>query len=322
MGRPVTRHPVRRVPGQGGQRRVAPGEDRPVRSAAPPRTSRSCSATRARSSWCPATGSRSPRRSTPSHELAELLSARGIEVDYAIHPVAGSHAGPHERAARRGQRALRAAARDGRQSTPSCARTDVALVVGANDVVNPAARTITRVADLRDADPRRRPGASRWSFLKRSMRPRLRRHGQQAAVQALGRRCCSSDAEDTLNKLRLRGQVALDVLRLSDDEQHHLQTGGGACRARRRPVDCDPRARPPARRGGRRAADSHPTADSRLRHLRSAHPSTWWTPPSATSLLPWWEPGSARLKLHRHRMLPAEPRTATSAAMMRGRVMQ
>jgi len=30
----------------------------------------------------------------------------GVEVKYAIHPVAGPHARPHERAARRGQRAL------------------------------------------------------------------------------------------------------------------------------------------------------------------------------------------------------------------------
>ena len=39
-------------------------------------------------------------------EMADLLKKEGVEVKYAIHPVAGPHAGPHERAARRGQRAL------------------------------------------------------------------------------------------------------------------------------------------------------------------------------------------------------------------------
>ena len=36
------------------------------------------------------------------------------------------------------------------------ARTDVSLVIGANDVTNPAARTGRGLADLRHADPRRR----------------------------------------------------------------------------------------------------------------------------------------------------------------------
>jgi NAD(P) transhydrogenase subunit beta len=39
---------------------------------------------------------------------------------------------------------------------PEFDRADVALVIGANDVTNPAARR-TRLAGLGDADPRRRP---------------------------------------------------------------------------------------------------------------------------------------------------------------------
>ena len=40
---------------------------------------------------------------------------------------------------------------------PAFEQTDVALVIGANDVTNPAARSDARQPDLRHADPRRRP---------------------------------------------------------------------------------------------------------------------------------------------------------------------
>ena len=39
--------------------------------------------------------------------------------------------------------------------------TDVALVIGANDVINPAARSQIRQSDLRDADSGRGQGAER-----------------------------------------------------------------------------------------------------------------------------------------------------------------
>ncbi|NPC98181.1 NAD(P)(+) transhydrogenase (Re/Si-specific) subunit beta [Nocardioides sp. zg-DK7169] len=102
-------------------------------------------------------------------EIVDLLAERGVRVDYAIHPVAGRMPGhmnvllaeaqvPYEQLVEMGD------------INPEFRHTDVVLVVGANDVVNPAARTTPSAPiygmPILDVDQ-----ARQVVFLKRSMRP-------------------------------------------------------------------------------------------------------------------------------------------------------
>ncbi|CAB4826503.1 MAG: NAD(P)(+) transhydrogenase (Re/Si-specific) subunit beta [Actinobacteria bacterium] len=102
-------------------------------------------------------------------ELADLLTERGVEVDYAIHPVAGRMPGhmnvllaeasvPYEQL------------KEMDDINPEFATTDVVLVVGANDVVNPAART-DKSAPIYGMPILNVDQAQQVVFLKRSMRP-------------------------------------------------------------------------------------------------------------------------------------------------------
>ena len=76
----------------------------------------------------------------PVRDFADLLESNNIEVEFAIHPVAGRMPGH--------MNVLLAEAeidydklKEMDQSNPSFEQTDVAIVIGANDVVNPLART-------------------------------------------------------------------------------------------------------------------------------------------------------------------------------------
>ncbi|MDP9985667.1 NAD(P) transhydrogenase subunit beta [Arthrobacter oryzae] len=102
-------------------------------------------------------------------ELAQALEARGIEVDFAIHPVAGRMPG-HMNVLLAEANVPYESLKEMGDINPEFKTTDVVLVVGANDVVNPAAKTssgspiygmpILEVAEARQV-----------VFLKRSMRP-------------------------------------------------------------------------------------------------------------------------------------------------------
>src|SRR5205823_12671920 len=72
-------------------------------------------------------------------ELAEVLEGRGVDVEYGIHPVAGRMPG-HMNVLLAEANVPYEALKEMDEVNPQFAQTDVALVIGANDVVNPAAR--------------------------------------------------------------------------------------------------------------------------------------------------------------------------------------
>src|SRR5882672_4284366 len=102
-------------------------------------------------------------------ELADLLKSRGVEVKYAIHPVAGRMPG-HMNVLLAEANVPYPELYDLDAINPEFESADVALVIGANDVVNPAARNDTSSPiygmPILDADK-----AAHVIILKRSMKP-------------------------------------------------------------------------------------------------------------------------------------------------------
>jgi proton-translocating NAD(P)+ transhydrogenase subunit beta len=76
------------------------------------------------------------------HTLGDLLEARGVEVSYAIHPVAGRMPG-HMNVLLAEANVPYPQLKEMEEANPEFSRTDVVLVIGANDVVNPDARNNT-----------------------------------------------------------------------------------------------------------------------------------------------------------------------------------
>lgn len=74
------------------------------------------------------------------HELESILEEEGVDVKYAIHPVAGRMPG-HMNVLLAESNVSYDRLIEMEEINPEFSSTDVVLVVGANDVVNPAAKT-------------------------------------------------------------------------------------------------------------------------------------------------------------------------------------
>ena len=103
------------------------------------------------------------------HELVDVLEGKGVQVVYGIHPVAGRMPG-HMNVLLAEANVPYEQLKEMDEANSELSSTDVALVVGANDVVNPAAKTspgspIYGMPILTVDD------AKAVVFLKRSMRP-------------------------------------------------------------------------------------------------------------------------------------------------------
>jgi NAD(P) transhydrogenase subunit beta len=168
MGRPITATLFGAFNGTTAGGSGAGGPDRPVRSATPNDVAIMLGYAH-KVILVPGYGLAVAQAQGTLRELADLLVARGVEVDYAIHPVAGRMPGhmnvllaeasvPYEQL------------KEMDEINPEFATTDVVLVVGANDVVNPAART-DKSAPIYGMPILNVDQAQQIVFLKRSMRP-------------------------------------------------------------------------------------------------------------------------------------------------------
>ena len=131
-------------------------------------------------------------------QLVDLLEERGVQVDYAIHPVAGRMPG-HMNVLLAEAQVPYEQLREMDEIDPEFKQADVALVVGANDVVNPAAET-TPGAPIYGMPILHANQARQVVFMKRSMRPGFAGIENELLYQP-ATTLLFGDAKDTMSKL-------------------------------------------------------------------------------------------------------------------------
>ncbi len=144
------------------------GSDRPVRSGSPTDVAIMLSFA-SKVILVPGYGLAVAQAQNVLRELADMLAEQGIEVDYAIHPVAGRMPG-HMNVLMAEANVPYEQLKEMDEINPEFSSTDVVLVVGANDVVNPAARS-DKSAPIYGMPILNIDQAQQIVFLKRSMRP-------------------------------------------------------------------------------------------------------------------------------------------------------
>ena len=131
-------------------------------------------------------------------QLVDLLIERGVEVDYAIHPVAGRMPG-HMNVLLAEAQVPYEQLKEMDEIDPEFKQADVALVVGANDVVNPAAET-TPGAPIYGMPILHANKARQVVFMKRSMRPGFAGIENELLYEPTTT-LLFGDAKDTMSKL-------------------------------------------------------------------------------------------------------------------------
>jgi H+-translocating NAD(P) transhydrogenase subunit beta len=131
-------------------------------------------------------------------QLVDLLSERGVHVDYAIHPVAGRMPG-HMNVLLAEAQVPYEQLKEMDEIDPEFKQADVVLVVGANDVVNPAAET-TPGAPIYGMPILHANQARQVVFMKRSMRPGFAGIENELLYEPTTT-LLFGDAKDTMSKL-------------------------------------------------------------------------------------------------------------------------